>query len=86
MFLYPKLYENNKKKVVPVADFFKDVAAGTLPGFSLVDPNFDTGSEENPQNVAQGEQFAAQVINAVMAGPRWDRTLLIWTYDEHGGY
>jgi len=26
------------------------------------------------------------VINAVMAGPAWDRTLLIWTFDEHGGY
>jgi phospholipase C len=22
----------------------------------------------------------------VMSGPAWDRTLLIWTYDEHGGY
>ena len=21
-----------------------------------------------------------------MAGPGWPRTLLIWTYDEHGGY
>jgi phospholipase C len=21
-----------------------------------------------------------------MTGPLWDRTLLIWTYDEHGGY
>src|SRR5262249_10578728 len=43
-------------------------------------------SEENPQNIAVGEAFAAQVINAVMAGPAWDRTLLVWTFDEHGGY
>jgi phospholipase C len=28
----------------------------------------------------------AGVVNAVMAGPAWPRTLLIWLYDEHGGY
>ena len=43
-------------------------------------------SEENPQDIAIGEGFAARVINAVMSGPLWSKTLLIWTYDEHGGY
>jgi phospholipase C len=43
-------------------------------------------SEEDPQNIAAGEQFAAKVIDAVMSGPGWGKTLLIWTYDEHGGY
>jgi len=49
-------------------------------------PQYGTADEENPQNIARGEAFAAQVINAVMAGPAWDRTLLVWTFDEHGGY
>jgi phospholipase C len=44
------------------------------------------GSEEDPQNIAIGEHFAGRVIDAVMNGPGWERTLLIWTYDEHGGY
>jgi phospholipase C len=43
-------------------------------------------SEENPQDIAIGEQFVAKVVNAVMSGPHWPKTLLIWTYDEHGGY
>jgi hypothetical protein len=43
-------------------------------------------SEENPQNIAVGEEFAASVINAVINGPSWDRTVLLLTYDEHGGY
>ena len=85
--LYPRLYAKNVgTKVVPISDFFTDAAAGRLPGFCLVEPNYDTQSEEDPQNIAVGEQFAAQVINAVMAGPGWGRTLLVWTYDEHGGY
>jgi phospholipase C len=43
-------------------------------------------SEENPQDIQLGQDFAARVITAVMSSPAWRRTLLIWTYDEHGGY
>lgn len=85
--LYPPLYlKNVGTKVVPIAGFFSDAAAGTLPGYCLVEPDYSTQSEENPQNIAVGEAFAASVINAVINGPAWDRTLLMWTYDEHGGY
>jgi phospholipase C len=85
--LYPQLFlKNQGTKVVPIADFFTDAAAGNLPGVCLVEPDFGVQSEENPQNIAAGEQFSARVISAVMNGPAWERTLLIWTYDEHGGY
>jgi phospholipase C len=43
-------------------------------------------SEENPEDVQLGEQFVAAVVNAVMCGPAWHKTLLVWLYDEHGGY
>jgi phospholipase C len=85
--LYPELYlKNYGKNVLPIADFFKDAAAGTLPALTLVEPNYGTQSEEDPQNIVVGEQFAASVIDAVMKGPGWSKTLLIWNYDEHGGY
>jgi phospholipase C len=85
--LYPKLYLRNVgSRVVPISHFYDDAAAGRLPGFSLVEPDYLTDSEEDPQNIAVGEHFAARVINAVLAGPGWKHTLLIWTYDEHGGY
>jgi phospholipase C len=66
--------------------FFADAAAGTLPAVSIVDPDFGAYSEENPQDISHGESFAAAVINAVLAGPGWESTLLLWIYDEHGGY
>ncbi len=66
--------------------FFADADNGTLPAFSIVDPDFDTYSEENPQDIRKGESFAAEVINRVMHGKGWSGTLLIWVYDEHGGY
>ena len=43
-------------------------------------------SEENPQDIQLGESFVARVVNAVMHGPKWKSTLLVWLYDEHGGY
>lgn len=69
-----------------IDSFYSDCAAGTLPSFCIVDPNFDTQSEENPQDIQYGDGFLARVVNAVMAGPRWSKTLLVWNYDEHGGY
>ncbi len=66
--------------------FFADAATGRLPAVSIVDPDYDAYSEENPQDIRLGESFAAEVINRVMHGPGWPHTLLIWLYDEHGGY
>jgi phospholipase C len=85
--LYPELYARNVgTNVVGIDHFFEDAASGQLPGFSLVEPNYLLSSEEDPQNIVMGEHFAAEVINAVIAGPAWESTLLIWNYDEHGGY
>jgi phospholipase C len=66
--------------------FFADADNGTLPAFSIVDPDFNAFSEENPQDIRKGESFAAEVINRVMHGQGWPHTMLIWVYDEHGGY
>ena len=64
-----------------------DVIGSHVPGDVIPPKERANGAdEENPQNVQLGEAFVAQVVNAVMHGARWDRTLLVWTYDEHGGY
>ena len=36
--------------------------------------------------MAYGEYWAYQAVSAVLKSPAWPRTLLIYTYDEHGGY
>ena len=74
------------KNIVKIDQFFTDCNSGTLPGFSLVDPDFGKSSEEDPQDIQYGDEFLASVVNAVTSGPQWPKTLLVWTYDEHGGY
>ena len=84
--IYPLGMASYMAHVRSIERFFADADSGSLPSFCIVDPDFGSFSEENPQDVRKGESFAAEVISRVMHGPGWPDTLLIWTYDEHGGY
>jgi phospholipase C len=82
-------FRNNASQVArtqPFSQFLLDAAAGNLPPFTFLDPNYETTSEENPQDIQVGEQFIAQVVNALIRAPTWKHTALFITYDEHGGY
>jgi len=68
-------------------DFQAAAAAGRLPAFTFLEPSWgSTGNSQHPNyNVALGEQLIHDVYEAVRGGPGWPQTLLIVTYDEHGG-
>jgi phospholipase C len=69
--------------------------AAKLPAYSFVEPRFtpelglfeiDYPSDYHPpHNVCRGEQFLADVYQAVQSSPYRDNILLIITFDEHGG-
>ena len=84
--LYPLGFARCVRHLRTTQQFFADAAAGALPAVSIVDPDFGAYSEENPQDISLGESFAAAVVNAVTHGPAWESTMLLWIYDEHGGY
>ncbi len=69
-----------------IDQFYVDAGQGALPQFSFVEPDYNHSSEENPQDIQFGDQFLAGIVNAVMSGPQWERSMLIWTYDEWGGW
>ena len=68
-------------------DFQSAAAAGTLPPFTFLEPSWSsTGNSQHPNyDVALGEQLIHDVYEALRAGPGWAQTLLVVTYDEHGG-
>ena len=72
--------------IAGIDQFFTDAAAGTLPAVSMVDPNFEVSSGENSQDLQHADAFMHDVVNALMSGPGWKDTMLVWTFDEHGGY
>jgi phospholipase C len=84
--MYPLGLLSSINHLRTMKQFYADARRGGLPSVVIVDPDFGKTSEENPQNIQNGEAFAATVINAVMQGPAWSKSLLIWLYDEHGGY
>lgn len=59
-----------------------------VPGLEALGAKLETigGSEEDPQDMSYGESWAYSIVNAVLHSPAWPRTLLVYTYDEHGGY
>jgi phospholipase C len=68
-------------------DFQARAAAGTLPEYTFLEPNFSASgnSQHHNYDVALGEQLSHDVYYALRDGRGWDDTLLLITYDEHGG-
>lgn len=68
-------------------DFQASAAAGTLPAYAFVEPEWGTaGNSQHPNyDVALGEQLIHDVYYALRNGKAWNQTLLVVTYDEHGG-
>lgn len=76
---------------------FLSQVAGTLgvpplPQVSFVDPNLGVlgmtkeNDEHPPTDIQRGQAFVSSVINAVRKSPFWKDTVIILTYDEHGGF
>jgi phospholipase C len=76
----------------PVATFFADCAAGTLPDVSYVDPRFTdessgTSGDDHPHaDIRNGEHFMESIYRAVTTSPNWPNTVLVFNYDEWGGF
>jgi phospholipase C len=68
-------------------DFQAAASAGTLGAYTFLEPSWgSSGNSQHPNyDVALGEQLIHDVYYALRNGPAWNQTLLIITYDEHGG-
>ena len=69
------------------ADFKKAVKQGTLANYVSLEPQWGPqGNSQHPNyDVAKGEQFLHDVYYTLFGSSLWKQTLLIITYDEHGG-
>ncbi len=51
----------------------------------LVDVNH-ANDDHPPVDVSHGQSFLLAIFRALMQSPQWEKTMLIVTYDEHGGF
>lgn len=88
-----KKFRLESARIRPFERFAEDAKAG-LPPVTFIDPNFvdipsgGVVNDDHPggADMINGQTLVAAVINALMESPGWDNTLLVITYDEHGGF
>ncbi|HEY4049969.1 MAG TPA: acid phosphatase [Acidobacteriaceae bacterium] len=66
-------------------NFFGDLQNNTLPAVSFIKPLGPNNEHPGYTDLLTGQQHVADLVNAVKQSDYWDQTLIIVTYDEHGG-
>eukprot|EP00656_Telonema_subtile_P050841 TRINITY_DN6691_c0_g1_i5.p1 TRINITY_DN6691_c0_g1~~TRINITY_DN6691_c0_g1_i5.p1 ORF type:complete len:389 (-),score=83.75 TRINITY_DN6691_c0_g1_i5:47-1213(-) len=99
IFLGDVQRNSSKPHLKDMSEFFKDAAAGTLANFTFIEPrispnpnashlpSYGLANHQHPTaSVQEGERWMKNIYESVRNGPKWNNTLLILTYDEHGGF
>ncbi len=89
-----RLLDDNFRGFERLYNDFKDESEATFPEVIFVEPTYTdaphlgTPSDDHPpSSIAGGQAFLRNVYTALTCNPaRWARTLMILTYDEHGGF
>lgn len=92
--IQPAIWKYRDSNFAYMDEFEADAASGNLPSYCFIEPRlFIDHNDEHPpiddifvnSSVLAGELLINRVYQAVRKGKHWDKTLLIITYDEHGG-
>jgi len=75
----------------PIAEYYADCAAGTLPQVAFVDPFFvapeGLANDDHPHaDVRLGQEFYSDVTTAFLRSPNWGKGAMFINYDEWGGF
>ncbi len=77
--------EGLKRHLVPLWQFFHDVAHAALPRVSFLAPTL-WGSGHPPIPIGASLETCQAVYHALKTAPGWDETILIINFDEAGGF
>ncbi len=72
------------KHIVPLEQYYLDLANGTLPAVSYIVPS--GASEHPPGSIQAGERFVRGLLNSLMRSSAWPTSAFLWTYDDWGGW
>ena len=67
------------------SDFVRDIQAGRLPAVSFIKPLGPDNEHPGYSDLLRGERHVSNLVRAVENSPAWPGTVIVVTYDEHGG-
>jgi phospholipase C len=76
-------------RFAPLAQFLDDARSGRLPAVCYLEPVFfaaPANDDHPPHDIMRGQAFLSTILHALAEGPQWERSMVIITYDEHGGF
>ncbi|HMF18833.1 MAG TPA: alkaline phosphatase family protein [Gemmataceae bacterium] len=79
---------HQESRIVPISEYFADLANGTLPQFAYIEPGFISNLDEHPgagTPITKGAQFVATLIQALINSTSWKDSIFIEAFDEGGG-
>ena len=85
----------DRRSLLAPRNFMDDAKDGKLPAVSWIDPNFvdvsfvgPAGSNDDhpPSDIKAGQELVLKTYTALVNSPNWKKTMLVVTYDEHGGF
>jgi len=84
---FPRFLQSPRLRagIVPLATLFSDLRTGRLPQVAFVSPPVSR-SEHPPMSVREGMWYVQQIVTALRTSPVWSTSVLLWTYDECGGF
>jgi phospholipase C len=67
--------------------FYADVGSGNLANYVFLTPTL-ANAQHDGKGVGPlpGDKLMGEIFRAIFSSPLWERTLLVITYDEHGGH
>ena len=98
---YPVLKDTLATQFFTMDQFFEDARTGNLPSYAFIEPRLFLNHNDmhppikilgrtQPSSVLAGELLVNQIYDAIRladrpTGSNWRNTLLVITFDEHGG-
>ena len=85
---YQNLGNDGQRHFFGLSDFLDDAHDGVLQDYSFIEPyHFVLRNDQHPRgSVPRGEELIREVYGEIASNQKmWESTLLIITYDEHGG-
>ena len=93
---WPNFAAQHSANIVPVSQYFTDLANNTLPQVSFIQAGLASGRDEHPggqtttgeggNDIQKGALYVSNLINGLMSSSSWPSSVFILSYDEGGGF